>query len=76
MIIYNTKQEAYAKAMEIKRKHSDAEIGESEITFGGNDKDGKFIEKTYPTIEVWYERYDQVEGWMDCTAVLIYRTNE
>ena len=76
MTIYNTKQEAYAKAMEIKRKHRGAEISEDEITFSGSDKDGKFIEQTYPTIEVWYEWYDQVEGWMDCTAVFIYKTND
>ena len=72
MTIYNSREEAYKKALEIKARHKGASMDEGEVTFCG-EKDGQFKETKVGTIEVSYERYDCEEGWLDCSACVLYR---
>ena len=70
MVIYDSREEAYIKALEIKKKHSGAEINEGVVSLCRR-VNGMIVDKQYKTFEVFYENYDEDWGWMDCCCIVI-----
>ena len=73
MKVYETREAAYRQALDIKSQYPGAEINEGRISLCGM-RDGKHIEMELKTFEVCFERYDKNEGWMDCSAILAYKS--
>ena len=71
MKIYESKSEALARAREVIEEHPGAELSEGRISFCGI-KDGQYIEKTYPTLQIGFESYNRQDGWIDHSVTIVY----
>lgn len=40
----------------------------------GSMQNGKFVERKFKTFEVWYSRYDEQEGWLECVLTIMYES--
>lgn len=72
MTIFKTREEAYKRASELKAQHKGA-ITEGSVALGSM-QNGKFVERKFKTFEVWYSRYDEQEGWLECVLTIMYES--
>ena len=70
MRIFASYDDAFKKAQEIKRKNKNAFIDEPRSTEFGFPN-GTSLELN--VIEVYYESYDPVDGWVDNMAQIFYK---